>query len=206
MPMTALALNPWRSAWTRPRETIQAIVDGNPEYQVYTLAALTGVCQTLERASTRHMGDEMSLAAVLGIVALAGPISGVIAWYISSALIGWTGKWVGGVASYQQVRAAVAWSALPLIASLLLLAPELWFYGKELFTSHTPEIDDSPYLYLLFIALEFGLAMWTLVLFLKMLGQVQGFSAWRALGNVLLAALVIVLPIVVIAFGVSLFK
>ena len=39
---------------------------------------------------------------------------------------------------------------------------------------------------------------WSIVVFLKSLGQVQGFSAWKALGNVVLAMLAVILLIIVI--------
>lgn len=205
MSAPALALNPWRSAWTRPRETIQAIVDSNPEYQVYALAALAGLSQALDRASTRHLGDELSLGVILAIVAIAGPIGGIIGWYISSALLGWTGKWIGGAGSYQNIRAAVAWSSVPVIVSLLLLVPELWLFGKDLFTTETPRIDANLFGYISLICLEIALAIWAFVLFLKMLGQVQGFSAWRSLGNVSLIVLVILVPVIVLAIAISVF-
>ena len=47
--------------------------------------------------------------------------------------------------------------------------------------------------------------MWAFVVFLKCLGQVQGFSAWKALGNTLLVVPVILLPILLLALAVGAF-
>ena len=41
--------------------------------------------------------------------------------------------------------------------------------------------------------------IWAFVAGLKCLGEVQGFSAWKALGNGLLAGLVIAAPFIVLA-------
>ena len=42
-----------------------------------------------------------------------------------------------------------------------------------------------------------------MIVLCKCLGQVQGFSAWKGLGNSLLVALVLVVPILAIAIGVG---
>ena len=50
--------------------------------------------------------------------------------------------------------------------------------------------------------IELSIAIWAFVVFLKCLGQVQGFSAWKALGNVVLAVIVVVIAILVIILGI----
>jgi Yip1-like protein len=52
-------------------------------------------------------------ARAMLIAAIAGPIAGIIALYIGSALIRWTGHWIGGKASARTIRAAMAWSTVP---------------------------------------------------------------------------------------------
>jgi len=47
---------------------------------------------------------------------------------------------------------------------------------------------------------EVVLNVWSFVIALHCLGQVQGFSAWRALGNQALTALVLLVPIAIIMF------
>jgi len=45
------ALNPWLSMWTKPRATIQNIVDTNPENFVLILAAISGFFTSIDRTS-----------------------------------------------------------------------------------------------------------------------------------------------------------
>ena len=92
----------------------------------------------------------------------------------------------------------MAWSYVPIIWALLLWIPELALFGKDLFSSETPNIEQSPYIMLGFGLVEITVGIWTIVVFLKSLGQVQTFSAWRALGNSLAAALVLAIPIILI--------
>ncbi|MGO8989197.1 MAG: YIP1 family protein [bacterium] len=126
----------------------------------------------------------------------------ILPQYLAGALIRWTGKWIGGQAPSQNIRAAIAWSSVPTIWALILWIPQLVLFGQELFTTETPRIHASPslgFISLGFVAIQLIIAIWAIVVFLKCLGQVQGFSAWRALGNTTLGALVIVVPIAIIA-------
>jgi hypothetical protein len=197
-------LNPWISMWVEPRETIQQIISSNPTRTVLLLAALSGFGSALDKASIKSMGDMFELPIIFSIAAIAGPIGGILSLYLGGALVRWTGTWIGGVASSQNIRAALAWSSVPLIWALLIWIPELALIGDELFTSETPRMDASYTLLLAFLGLsliELVIAIWTLVILLKSLGQVQGFSAWRALGNLLLSVLVILVPILIIVVG-----
>jgi hypothetical protein len=92
--------------------------------------------------------------------------------------------------------------------ALILWPVELALFGQELFTTETPIIDATPLLAFLFLGfgiIGLSIGIWTIVIFLKCLGQVQGFSAWKALWNTLLALLVVIIPVVVLACGVSIF-
>jgi hypothetical protein len=174
------ALNPWRSIWIRPRATIQQIIETRPEQYVIALSAVAGIFQSLDNSSMRHEGDERTLPAFL---------------------IAWTGRWLGGVANPLQIRAAIAWSSWPGICVGLLWIPELVLGGREMFTTQTPQIDESSGAAAMLFALtlvEFPLGAWALIIFCMCLGQVQGISAWKALGNLLLAGLIMLSPVLVI--------
>ncbi len=198
-------LNPWLSMWTKPRATIQQIVDTDPERLVLVLAAIAGFSQTLDQNARMSGGDALGWPIIFLILAIAGPISGLIGLYIGSVLIRWTGNWMSGNASSQNIRAAMAWSSVPIIWALILWIPGLVLFGQELFTTETPIIDATPSLTFIFVGfgvIELTVGIWVFVVFLKCLGQVQGFSAWKALGNVFLAGLVIIIPIVLVVLVV----
>jgi len=191
-------LSPWLSIWIKPRETIRRIVDSDPSYRVLLLTALAGIGQALDRASTRNTGDDLSLPVILVICLVAGPIGSIISLYIGGALLRWIGSWFGGQASSEEVRAAMAWSSVPVILSYVLWIPELVLFGEEMFTSVTPRIEANPalaFLLLGFAVIQLILAVWSLVLLLKCLGEVHEFSAWKALAVILVAGLILFVPI-----------
>jgi hypothetical protein len=202
----AAPLNPWVSIWRQPRATIQQIVDTDPEKHVVALAALTGVVQTMFDAVNRDAGDQMNLVAILALALIVGPIVGVVSLYLWAWLIRFTGRWIGGHGSTRNLRAAIAWAGVPMIAAGTLFMPELPLTGPELFTRGTPRLDQNTWPAVPFLVLslvQMAAACWTLVAMCNTIGQVQGFSAWKALGNSALAGLVIVVPGIVLAIVIG---
>jgi Yip1 domain len=205
--------NPFLTIWTRPRATIRAIVDTRPEHHVLLLAAIGGVYNALGQATLRGSGDVIPTAGVLGICLILGPISGLFSLYVGGYLLRWSGSKLGGRATDQQVRAAIAWSTVPAVVLVLLWIPKLVLFRSDLFTTEMPRIAANPGLGLLmlgFAALDLILAVWSFVLLLKCLGEVHGFSAWRAIASMLLLIallLLLVLLIMAVVFGmISLLK
>ena len=188
-------LNPWTSIWFRPRATIQHIVDTELEKQVVALAALSGIVQALDNASGRSLGDALPFPVVLGLAFILGPIFGLIGVYLWAWLLRWTGRWLGGQATLPQLRTAIAWGSIPMIAAGVPLLLSLLLLGPELFTEQTPRLDAEPTRSLVFLGLvvvQLVMALWGIVTLLKTVAQVQGFSVWRAFVNNVAPLLIIV--------------
>ena len=200
--METKPLNPWFSMWLHPRRTIRQIVETNPDRFVLALAAVGGIAEALTNASSDSKGDNLSLRAILLTALIGGPLMGVLGLWLGGILLRWTGGWLGGQADTRRVRTALAWANVPLVWSLLLWVPALLLFGAELFTEATPVLDASSMLSGLHLVFSFGIgivSIWSLVVFLHALGEVQGFSAWKALGNSILTGLVVALPLLVLA-------
>ncbi len=105
--------NPFLTIWTRPRATIRGIVDTNPFLHVVPLAMIGGIVQTLDRAIQQNAGVTLSLQAILALAVFLGPIGGLIGLFVGGWLTRTTGRWLGGRATPEQMRAAIAWASLP---------------------------------------------------------------------------------------------
>jgi len=205
----ARGVTPFFSIFVRPRRTMRAIIDSNPRRLVLVLAALSGFGSALDNASTSSIGDgnNLPVIAIVAICVVVGALGGVLTLYIGGFVMKWAGRPLGGRATQVEVRAALAWSTVPLIWALVLWVPELALAGREMFTTATPILAASPLravLLVLVILLEVVLGIWSFVLFLKCLGEVHGFSAWKSLAAVLLALLAIVLVALIVALPVAL--
>ena len=199
--METTPMNPWFSMWLHPRRTIRQIVETNPERLVLLLATVGGIVEALINASSDSKGENMSLQAILLTALIGGPLMGVIGLWLGGALLRWTGGWIGGQADSRRIRATLAWANVPLVWSLLLWIPALLLFGAELFATATPILDASTMLSGLYMVFSFGIgivSIWAFVVFLHALGEVQGFSAWKALGNSILAGLAVLVPLLAI--------
>jgi hypothetical protein len=136
-------LNPWISIWIKPRKTIRYIVSRDPEHYFFPLAIAYGIVTSLNRASSKNMGDHLGMWEIFLICLIAGAIGGIISVYISGVLIHWIGEKLGGKGSQEEIRAALVWGNLPLIFSSIFWIPELAIFGSEMFTSNTPHIDSN---------------------------------------------------------------
>ena len=182
---------PWLTIWTRPRGTMRAILDADKKRYVLWLAAIVGVGETLNRASSRYMGDDLPVWAIFGLALTLGALSGVISLYISGAVLGWSGGLLGGKGDSEHVRAAVAWATIPQLVAMVFWVPELVFYGEEMFTSYAPRVASNPALLLITAVIQLILGFWALFLLVKTLAEAHRFSAWRSIGALAIPAVIL---------------
>ncbi|MDG3008032.1 Yip1 family protein [Paludisphaera mucosa] len=197
---------PFATIMTSPRRTFRRILASDPAYRVAPLSMLSGVDNALDRAAGKNLGDRISTSAILAMAVLLGPLGGVIGVYFLGWLFSWSGRRLGGAADSRSVRAAIAWAQAPIVLALLIWAVQLAVFGGEMFTKETPRLDADRGLLLLYAAtmiLDLVLGVWMFVLLLKCLGEAHGFSAWRALGAILLGGLAMALPILLLVFGLA---
>jgi hypothetical protein len=190
--------HPLLSIWTRPGETVRALLENSPTHQLLILAGLAGIVSTLDRAAARSVGDHLSTSTILLIAVVLGPLFGVMTLYIFSVLIAWAGRRINGHADARDLRVAMAWSAVPTIAALAFWVLALLTVGDALFTTAPPEGLDAAVSMLVLSIPMLVLGVWSVVLLAKTVGEVQGFSAWKGLGNVVLGGLVLVVPGVIL--------
>ena len=199
---TNMTLNPWRSIWLKPRATIRQIVTTDPDRHVLALIAANSVIGAVLAGVTSALQGQFGLLFLLLLVLVVAPIFAVLMLYLVALLLRWTGRWLGGVASSRDLRAALAWGCVPsLLAGAALLVP-----GLDLFPTPPPELQSVPFAlatYGLGSKIQLLAGVWSLFTMIKCIAEVQGFSAWRALGNYLLAILMIIVVIVAIAAGVG---
>jgi hypothetical protein len=154
-----------------------------------------GAIESLAAASEENLGDDMGIVPIFLIAAIAGPVSGIITLFVSGWLLTITGRWLGGLADGVSLRSAIAWASVIQLWAALIWIPEIALFGSEMFTTEMPILDANPgYAEVLgaLASLRGVLGIWGLVVYLKCIGEVQGFSAWRALGSVLLTTALVI--------------
>jgi hypothetical protein len=183
---------------TNPRKKIRKIIRIESRGQEIVLAILFGIDFTLSQLSFRNLGDFLPLPYVLMIAAIGGPVVGIVIMFLMGGLLHWTGNRLGGQASAEHLRAAYVWSFLPNLLALLLWLPQLLLLGTDSFTSAHPKLESNPVLalvILVFIGLTTITNVWSFILLLTNISEVQRFSIWRALGSLISSILILLGPI-----------
>jgi hypothetical protein len=175
--------NPWLTIWTSPRATIRGIVDTDPTRNVLLLAVITGFNAVIGNTIQYQLGIITALLTSL----FGGALYGIAVLYLNGLLLSITGRWLGGIATSEQIRASQAWASVPVVplavgglAMLLIpgaLGPILLLYGVA----------------------SIVLAIWCFVLCINTLAEVQQFSGWSAFGSMFLAGLLVFGIVMVVA-------
>ena len=116
---------------------------------------------------------------------------GWVSYYIYSALVSWTGQLFKGKADTGAIVRVMAYGSIPSIAALLMLVPQMIIYDKEIFASE-PVYDAGILSNIIFygaLFIEFSLNIWSLVLYVIGVSEVQQFPIWKAILSLLLPAL-----------------
>jgi signal peptidase I len=184
--------NPWISIWLHPRATIRQITAGDSKTSVAILAILVGWVAVVEFWINQNISDYLPWGALFIAVLLIGSLGGLIFIYLSGHILQWTGQLLGGQGSAGQVQAALAWSAIPNIARIVLNLLFLHYIRTGTLSSATSgplsRLATTLSISQLEELLIFGLGIlnlilvvWQAAVYLKCIGEVHGFSAWRAL-------------------------
>ncbi len=196
--------NPWVTIWSSPRATIRRVVFVNPRHQVIAIAALSGALSALEARWSQPPpsgnGAIVAWPVVVVFSVVLWAILSIVWLYIVGGLFKWAGAALGGTATQLEVRAAVAWAQVPVIAALaigilsILLgtgAPMVPFGGAQHGTSAS-------------VSLLHGIfGIWSFILTLKCVAEVHRFSVWRALGALLLIVVGIAAALIVLLFALG---
>jgi hypothetical protein len=175
--------------WTFPRPVFKFI--NHFKYQKYltVLLILAGIVNAFDRADISNIGKYDSIIVTIIASIVGGALFGWISFYIYSSLIRFTGKWINGKANTDSILRTLAYASIPSIAGLVLIIPKLLLRGSDLYEN---------VLTYGFSITESILGVWTLVLSVIGISEVQQFSIGRAVANLILAVLVVAVPVVFI--------
>ncbi len=189
MAKKTLGVNPWTHIWIKPRETISNITKFDPKYRFVILSFLYGLPMLLHMAQNLSTGETFTTVGIVIAALVLATFVGMLGLTIASGLTYWTGKWIGGKASYYPVRAAVSWSNVPNIVAIIIWAILIYNFKDKLFLGEFDEMKFAGEEQMLLTGALFVqsvIAIWSFIILVKGLGEVQGFSAWKGVLNVLI--------------------
>lgn len=174
--------NPWLSMWSQPQKTIRLLLQTDPKYGLFSLATIYTLQNIFFFANWWSLGTSFSFdLIVFGGVALS-PLIGWIWLYVAAWFLYLTGKPLRGVSSQAHLRTAVAWSRIPNSLGL-----GMWFLLLMVYP-HTVFVQDVGGPSSVFInGISLILGIWSFVLLVQSLREVQRYSLGKAFLNIFLA-------------------
>lgn len=188
------SFNPWASIWTKPRATIARIVQENPDRGLWWLALIYGFSGILNTFQSMLLGRQFGIFWLFLFAAIIGPLWGYLSFSFWSWVVTFTGRWIKGTGRFKEVRAAYAWSSFPLIVNVFLWFVLAFVFGNSLFTNISegyPLTQAQVSVLFVILLIRITVAIWSLVLYLNTLSEVQKFSILRSIANIAIAAVLI---------------
>ncbi|MCH9633274.1 MAG: hypothetical protein S4CHLAM6_16270 [Chlamydiae bacterium] len=181
-------ISPWSTIWLHPKLTMRHILDNFPTRYNHLLV--------IGGAFTHVIAYSISwyswwLTVVVWVC--LSIFSGLFTLYIGGGLLKWTGSWLKGQGSYQDVRSAIAWSQIPVLAFFIVEVIILLIVG-----------GDGGNLF--YTSVLFLLSLWTAIVFLCCLAEAQKFSFLKALISSIITGVIIVAAIVILMLLISAFS
>ena len=183
--------SPWRTVWFSPRLTIRRILAAEPRPSwtgVIALAALHQVFASLQAdpVDGAFSANRSAMPVMLGALQI---VFGVL---VGPFLLAFVGSWLDGEADADDIRHAVAWSYVPHAIFGLLWIPILIAFGGP--PAGAPPAGTAQWIAALLALVVFSGAVWTVVLEVIMIAEVQRFAIWRAL----LSMVILLIPLVLL--------
>ena len=171
----------------------------------YLLAAAQGVGNVLAFYRTAGAGTHSNSEHVLGFPFLYGAVSGVAGLFVLAVIYVRLGVRTGGKATTNQVVHVLAYGGIPMVASLAMWVLMALLAGESNFAA-TAHADDEGFaallLYLQF-AVHLLLLVWSVVLQVMGLSEIQGLAVRKAFGVWLLGQFIGILVSLFLAMVVG---
>ncbi|MHB8842535.1 MAG: YIP1 family protein [Candidatus Aquicultor sp.] len=192
----------WFSTWTQPRATIRNVHELKPLYWV-PIIALASINASLNDFKIQS-GDLTPMWSSIGTSLVIGIPLTLVMFYIQVALLEFTGRSLGGKATYERIQTAVALSRIPIVWVLSVWVAKLALFGEKAFRQGSmPQGSFFNNAIVFFNPLNstpsevswFGvlgvisaiISVWAFIILLNCLSEVQEFSTGTALINVVVA-------------------
>lgn len=174
--------------WIDPKGVVKHVTETPHPKSFWLLAFIYGLNAMLAYAP--FFLSDFSLWGKVGISVVLGAPLGYIALSIFSLFLYWSGKLIKGAGSFVNLRTATAWSTVTLFVNLIVWVVYIVGFSDLMAGSRASELTGAPAIVLMLC--NWGVlvaAIWGIVLLCKGVGQVQGFSSWLGLLNVVFASI-----------------
>ena len=177
-------IRPLKDVWLRPRRVFREMAARPVGITDYLLAAAQGIGNFLALYRHEGAGAHSSVEEILAKSFAYGVVAGVVSVYLMAVIYRRLGTRAGGKSTTNQVIHVLAYGGVPMAASLAIWVLTALLAGEATFVEN-PRADLEAFLALL-LHLQFIsyvlLLIWSIVLQVMGLSEIQGLTTRKAFG------------------------
>jgi len=178
-------LNPFK-VMVDPRGFMRSF-DARVKKSHWLIAGIVGFVWLFGKFYLYSLGYRFSVVAlVIAALVLAIPV-GLVIFNISGFLLHLTGKIFRGQGNFSDLYSAFAWSRVPEFFQMLSWIGLLFFFGGYSFTPILIAQEQLTLTVIALLSVQIICSIWKSIILFHTVGEVQGFSAWVAIWNVIFA-------------------
>lgn len=191
-----LGKNPWFYIFTSPKRVVRAICNYEPKKGLFVLSTIVALHYAFLYLALKPIHLSNNLLVIVPLVLVLSPILGWVWLNFQSWALLVTGKLFKGKATKQQLLVAVAWSKLPLLITLSLWVIMIVFASRPFYHHYFSGVS---LLLISFIALI--AYIWSIVLYIAAIEEVQGVPVFMSLLNVFAAFMLMAIIVMSCSFS-----
>ena len=177
-------ISPLKDVWLRPRRVFRSLAESPIGLTDYVLAATLGASNFLAFYRTQGAETHPPITTVLGTTLAYGTLGGISSLLLMGLIYSRIGKRSGGKATLTQVVHVLAYGSVPMAASVGLWVLAALLAGDAAFLA-VPRADMEGFPAFLLhaqLAAYLLLLLWSVVLQVMGLSEIQGFAMGKAFG------------------------
>lgn len=193
-------VRPFHDVWLRPRRVARELASAPIGRADYLLGAAQGVLNWLVLSRVQSVGAHVGVATILGRALLIGPVAGLLGMYLMAAVYLRLGRRAEGAASRAQIVHVLAYSGVPMLASLLLWLLTAALAGRAVFLASAPA-SLQPFVLLVLrlqIVAHGILVGWSLLLQVMGLSEAERLPIGRTFGVWILGQVLVLLALLLL--------
>jgi hypothetical protein len=181
---TTEPIRPLKDVWLRPRRVFRELAARPIGAADYLLAAAQGVASSIMVYRTQSVGPSVGTAEILSRSFILGPLAGVLSMYVFAAIYGRLGARAGGKSTRNQAFHVLAYSGVPVAASLVLWMFTALLVGEAAIVERPGVEIDGFVAFVLRVQFASYMLLWLWTIVLQVMGfsEILGLTTRKAFG------------------------
>jgi hypothetical protein len=177
-------IRPLHDVWLRPRRVFRELASRPITGTDYLLGAAQGIVGWLALSRAQNAGATSGIAEIFGKALVIGSIAGIANLFLMGAIYARLGSRAGNKSARAHVIHVLAYGGVPMVASLVVWVFSALLTGEAAF-EQAPHPDVEGFVALL-LHVQFSayvlLTIWSVVIQVMGLSEVQGLATRKAFG------------------------